>query len=300
MRKILCYGSMNIDHVYEMDAFVTGGATVFCKSHNIFPGGKGFNQAIALARAGCPTWFAGKYGKDAAFMLDMLKAENVDISLVHQSGNVSGHTVIQVDSTGQNCIIVCPGANSEISRAEIDGVLESFAAGDFILLQNEISELPYIIAKSVARGLKVYLNPSPISTELLADGFLAGITGLILNEIEGQALTGQTEPGAILAGLYRKNPAMEVILTLGDQGVIYSNQGRQLSCRAVPTSVVDTTAAGDTFTGYFLAGRLAGHPVEIVLRDATRAASITVSRPGAAMSIPRRREVFEDTYCSHS
>lgn len=291
MKKILCFGSVNIDHVYEVAHFVQPGETISCRSHKIFPGGKGFNQSIALARAGCPVWHAGKIGADALFMLDILNTDHVNTSLVSVSELGSGHTVIQVDSSGENSIIVCPGANGEISHGDIDAVLSHVQPGDYLILQNEISNLRYILQQSVMLGMKVYLNPSPISDDLLDLNIFNGITGLILNEIEGAQLTGKHTPREIVAVLQEKAPSLEILLTLGAQGAVYSNAATYLICPAVHTHIVDTTAAGDTFTGYFLAGVLQGEPIGQVLQTASKAASIAISRLGAAKSIPYANEL---------
>lgn len=291
MKKILCFGSVNIDHVYEVAHFVQPGETISCRSHKVFPGGKGFNQSIALARAGCPVWHAGKIGPDALFMLDILNANHVNTSLVSVSESGSGHSAIQIDSSGENSIIVCSGANGEISHGDIDTVLGHVQPEDYLVLQNEISNLRYILQQSVTIGMKVYLNPSPISNDLLDLSILNGITGLILNEIEGAQLTGRHTPSEIVAVLQEKAPNLEVLLTLGAQGAVYSNATTYLTCPAVEANIVDTTAAGDTFTGYFLAGILQGKPIEQVLKTASKAASIAISRPGAAESIPYANEL---------
>lgn len=291
MKKVLCFGSINIDHVYGVCDFVQPGETVSCKSHTLCPGGKGFNQAVALARAGCPVWFSGKHGADADFMIEMLRAERIDTSLLHRTQTGSGHTVIQVTESGQNCIIVCPGANGEITREDVDETLRHFSPGDYLLLQNEIGSLPYIIRRGVELGMKVYVNPSPISEELLDPAVLQGVSGLILNEIEGEALTGRRKPEEILDVLSARYPGTEVLLTLGEKGAMHRAADVTRTCAAVKTTVVDTTAAGDTFTGYYISGLVSGEPIDQTLETASKAAAIAVSRMGAAVSVPRREEV---------
>lgn len=291
--KVLCFGSLNIDHVYAVDHFVRAGETISSASHQLSPGGKGFNQAIAASRAGCATYFAGKVGADADFMLDILRGDQVDTSLVMRSSLDSGHTIIQVDPSGQNCIIVCGGANHDITPADIDQVLGRFSRSDILLLQNETSNLRYMMEKAAALGLDIYLNPSPVTDDLLQYDFYPLLRGILLNEIEGELLTGKSDPEEILSVLRRRNPRMEVILTLGDKGVLFEGPEGRFACDAFKTSVVDTTAAGDTFTGYFLAGRVQKLPIPAVLRAACAASSIAVSRPGAAQSIPYANEVAQ-------
>jgi ribokinase len=300
--RILNIGSINIDEVFSVARFVQPAETIPCRSYARHAGGKGNNQSVALARAGAEVCAAGKVGADGAFLVAGLKSVGVDVSRVIEAGVPTGRAIIQVDGEGQNCIILLAGANDDISEADIDAFLAGWGEGDSLLLQNETSGTGYILAEAARRGLKVFFNPSPVK-ENLADLPLRKVDWLLLNEVEGAALAGLASfgapapiggyaPDAILSGLRSRFPRANLVLTLGAEGVRYAGaDGSSLSLPAEKVEVVDTTGAGDTFTGFFIAGLLRGDTVEAALRDAVRAASVCVMRPGAAESIPTRAEL---------
>ncbi len=287
---ILNFGSLNIDHVYTVDHFVRPGETLSSAAYAQFAGGKGFNQSIALTRAGAAVCHAGNVGPEGAWLKAMLEDAGVDTTHVTQVDVPTGHALIQVDARGENAIILFGGANRAVTRADVDRVLAQTAPGDYLLLQNEISEVDYLLRQGSARGLTLVFNPSPIAPRLLDYG-LGGVAIFIVNEGEGRTLTGYSDPDAILRAMRHKFPAAATVLTLGEKGVRYADNKQQITIPAVPVDVVDTTAAGDTFTGYFLAGLANGESVRQALTQATRAAAICVTRRGAAPSIPTRAEL---------
>ena len=274
MAHILSYGSLNLDLVYQVPHFVQAGGTLSSTSRTVHCGGKGLNQSIAAARAGGTVSHAGKIGGDGTVLTDILRESGVDTAFLTVGDGPSGHAVIQVDPSGQNCILLFGGCNQEITPEEIDRVLARFQTGDYLILQNEINGLDYLITQAARRGLRIVFNPSPIDESIfrlpLGEAWL-----LIFNEIEGAALAGCDDEEDILNTLRRRWPRCRLLLTLG------SHQAE----------TVDTTAAGDTFTGYFVACMAAGRPEEECLDLASRAAAIAVSRPGAAPSIPTMDEV---------
>lgn len=284
-------GSLNIDYVYAVDHFVQPGETLAAAHRAQFAGGKGLNQSIALAKAGAPVFHAGRIGPEGGFLVEALSQAGADTSLIETAAVPTGHAVIQVDEGGQNCILLFGGANQTLDERFLDRVLAPFQPGDILLLQNEVNLLPRIIEKAYEKGLRIALNPSPIDDSLLRLP-LHKIRWLILNEIEGRALTGRTDPEEIVSALLERAPESGVMLTLGHDGALYGENGLRLRQPIFPVKAVDTTAAGDTFTGYFLAGILQGLPMEEVLRRASRASSIAVSRQGAAPSIPTLEEVL--------
>ena len=146
--KVLCYGSLNIDYVYEVPHFVEPGETLSSLSMSKNPGGKGANQAAALAKSGCKTFMAGKIGKDGEFLINTLQSYGVDCSFITISDNPSGHAIIQLDEKKQNSILLFPGENKNITYEEINSVLSHFDKDDWIILQNEINNLSYIINKA--------------------------------------------------------------------------------------------------------------------------------------------------------
>lgn len=289
--KTLVFGSLNIDHVYQMDHFVQPGETTASHHYEKHAGGKGLNQAIALAKAGQETLFAGCIGQEGLFLRDLLASHGVGTDAVLVGNIPTGHAIIQVDASGQNSIILYGGANQCQTEEGVLAAIGALQAGDLILLQNEINLCPFIIREAAARGIAVALNPSPLSGDL-PSWPLDRLSWLILNEIEGAGLTGKTEPQAILDGLLSRYPSCRIVLTLGEQGAYYADAEQRLFQAAIQTEAVDTTAAGDTFTGYFLHSILSGETVAQALERAARASSITVSRPGAAESIPYGCEII--------
>lgn len=293
--KILNFGSLNIDNVYQVNHFVRKGETISSKSLTLFSGGKGLNQSVALGRAGAKCWHAGSIGKDGLFLLETLRAAGVNVSCVRvlEEGK-TGNAIIQNDAEGDNCILLYGGANQEITREQIDETLSHFSAEDFLVLQNEVNELPYLVQKAHEKGMRIVLNPSPMDEKVFEIN-LSFVDLFILNELEAAELTRGTgtEPAKMLALLQRKFPSACFVLTLGPQGAYYADAKQTIWQEIYPAKVVDTTAAGDTFTGYFLAAILEGKSVKASLELAAKAAAIAVSRPGAAPSIPKLDEVLK-------
>lgn len=291
MKKIVVFGSVNIDHVYLVDHFVSPGETVSSTELEKYWGGKGLNQAIAVSKAGGRSCLAAKVNQSEYDELCRLcKESNLDFSLVMPSEARTGHAIIQVDKSGQNGIFVFPGANGTVSPDDTAQVLGSMQEGDILLLQNEINSVPEIIERAHRRCLTVALNPSPISGDM-ANWPLKYVDIMIFNETEGLALTGEEMPKKILDTLESRYPNCGLVLTLGEHGSVFRGGGRTIVQTAFPVPVVDTTGAGDTFTGYFLSSVLEGKGPGDALRIASRAASIAVSRKGAAASIPTIGEV---------
>ena len=290
--KILNFGSLNLDLVYQIPHFVRAGETLSTTAFNKNVGGKGLNQSVALAKAGAEVYHAGMIGEDGAMLKDFLAANGVDTRFVRTIDQPSGHAVIQVIPEGNNCIFLFGGANQCITKEFIDEVLAFFGEGDFLVLQNEINAIDQIIDAAYAKGMQIVLNPSPID-ENLSKLPLEKISWYILNEIEGGELTGETEPGKILDKLAELYPHAKIVLTLGGDGSIYADSKQRIPQAVYKVTAVDTTAAGDTFTGFFFAGMAEGlAPAEALMR-ASKASSISVTRAGAAASIPTLNEVLE-------
>ncbi len=298
--KLLNFGSINIDYVYKVDHFVNKGETISSDSLNVFSGGKGLNQSIALSRAGEAVYHAGAIGNEGDFLIEILKTSGVDTRHITVKDQIqTGHAIIQNDSDGDNCIILYGGANQKIDKTHIDEVLSHFEAGDFLILQNEISELAYIITQAHQLGMTIAFNPSPMDKKVMQLP-LGLIDYFLVNEVEASALAGSeyqtgmaenVESSDIITALTEKFPHARIVMTLGEKGSVYWD-GRQL-CRqdAIKADAVDTTAAGDTYTGYFISGILRGQKTEDILYQASTASAIAVTRPGAAPSIPTRKEV---------
>lgn len=288
--KVLNYGSLNVDYVYSMDHIIVGGETQLSSKLETFCGGKGLNQSIALARAGAAVYHAGLIGEEGDMLVDACKEAGVNTEYIKKLPVKGGHTIIQVDRNAQNCIILYGGTNQMQTKEMIDEVLEGFGEGDYLVLQNEVNLLDYIIDKAYERKMKIVLNPSPYN-EKLDQCDLSKIHLFLLNEIEGEQITGSKDKDEILERLANKFPEAEFVLTLGGDGAVYYDGKEKVFQDIFKVKAVDTTAAGDTFTGFFLASVMEGKNVAEALRMAAKASSIAVSRPGAMPSIPTLKEV---------
>lgn len=291
--KLLNYGSLNYDYVYPVDHMVAPGETLAAGQMQTNCGGKGLNQSVALAKAGMEVCHAGMAGEDGDGLIAMLSEAGIDTRFISRHPGRNGHAIIQVNREGENSIILFEGSNGKNSVEKIEEVLGHFGAGDVLLLQNEINLLAEMIDAAYARGMKVVLNPSPYN-EKIAGCNLGHVSVFLLNEIEGGQMTGETEPERILEKLHALYPEAEAVLTLGKQGVRHmDSSGECTRCPSFPVEAVDTTAAGDTFTGYFIASMAKGKPVFEALLTASAASAIAVTRHGASVSIPEAGEVEE-------
>lgn len=294
--KILNFGSLNIDYVYSLSHFVQKGETITSDMLNVFAGGKGLNQSIALSRAGGNVYHAGAIGADGLFLEEILNEAGVDTRFLMKCEDTrTGNAIIQKDREGDNCIILYGGANQAITKEMADEVLSAFGEGDWLFLQNEISEIPYMVKKAHERGMRIVLNPSPMNEKILGIN-LNYIDCFILNEVEAHALVQEdVDKAALLNQLKERFPHAEIVLTLGEKGSVYAGAEGIAEQKAYQVATVDTTAAGDTFLGYYMAGRLQGESVKEALDMAARASAIAVSQKGAAPSIPKRDEVLHFT-----
>ena len=290
--KVLNFGSLNLDLVYQMPHFIRAGETLSSTSFSRSVGGKGLNQSVALAKAGADITHAGMIGQDGLMLRDFLSENGVNTALVRVVDQPSGHAVIQVEPDGGNCIFLYGGANRCITDEFIAEALSGFGRGDLLVLQNEINSIDRIISAAYDKGMQVVLNPSPIADNLKSLP-LEKISWFILNEVEGAELSGETEPDKIIERLLALYPHAKIVLTLGGDGSIYADRHRRIRQSAYRVKAVDTTAAGDTFTGFFFAAVADGVDVENALKRASKASSISVTRPGAAASIPTLSEVLK-------
>jgi ribokinase len=291
VQKILNFGSLNIDHVYGVDAFVTPGETKLTTSLEIFFGGKGNNQSVALVRAGAQNvYHAGCVGLDGQGLVKALQTEGVQTQYIHVSHELTGHAIIQVNTTGENCILIFGGANRAITRTHISTTLAHFNAGDILLIQNEISMLPFLIETALKRGLHIYFNPAPFTREIERYP-LTEIHTFMLNQHEAADLLGIDDSSSILSRFKTRFPNSRILLTLGEAGVYYQDASQTLYQPAYSVKAIDTTAAGDTFIGYFIAQEQSGDSLSTTLARATKAAALCVTQCGATNSIPHHTEI---------
>lgn len=290
--KILNFGSLNVDYVYAVDHFVQPGETMSSQGLFLNCGGKGLNQSIAAAKAGNAVYHAGIVGTGGDMLVESLWKNGVDVSFLQTVAEPNGHAIIQVDPNGQNCILLYGGTNQMLTKAYIDETLDAFGSEGLVLLQNETNLVGYIIEEAHKRGLQTALNAAPMNDTVLTYP-LDLLDWLIVNEIEGSQIAGCDPQADILPLLTEKYPHCGILLTLGSRGACCKYNGRTYRADCYHVPVVDTTAAGDTFSGYFLYAMLNGGTVPEALRLATTASALAIGKKGAADSVPHKQEVDE-------
>ena len=291
LARILNFGSLNLDQVYRVDTFVQPGETKSSLSLETHCGGKGLNQSVAAARAGAEVWHAGMIGCDGEMLYDKLRENGVNLQLLERSTSVSGHAIIQVDDRGQNCILLFGGTNQALTEAYLDRALDAFGSEGIVLVQNETNLVGSIIEKAHMRGLQIAINAAPMDEKVFTY-LLELVDWLIVNEIEGASIAKCEREEDILPTLKKRYPSMNVLLTLGRRGAVCVRGEEQANIGIYPVNVVDTTAAGDTFLGYFLTEVIDQKSVSSALHIATAASSLCVQNMGAANSVPMREEVL--------
>ena len=288
--RVYNLGSLNVDYVYQVDHFVRAGETISSGKMGTFPGGKGLNQSVALARAGATVIHGALVGDGAEFLVDTMRESGVDTSRIEKIDGAPGHAIIQVNRRGENCIMIYPGTNRRLTREYVSRFLDGAEEGDVFLAQNETNCLPEAFEEAKKHGMKIAFNPSPCDDVLLSLP-LELVDYWFCNEIEAKRLFGSDDPDKICRD-FREGPFdAALILTLGEAGSRYADKEGTVKQKAYKTKPVDTTAAGDTYTGYFLAALCKGRPVKEAMDAASRASAITVSRMGASCSVPYYFEV---------
>ena len=291
MPKLLNVGSLNVDLVYCVPHIVRPGQTLAALGRERFAGGKGLNQSIAAARAGLRTLHLGRIGRDGLWLRDALAEAGVDVGHVAvDDEHPTGHALIQVSAGGENAILVDAGANGRLDPAAVAAVLADAAEpGDWALFQNETNGVAQLLAAAADAGLKIAFNPAPM-TAAAAEYPLDRVDLLVVNETEAEALSGEADPRRAAALLPAKVRG-EVVVTAGAAGAFVCAGGRVQHVPALAAQVVDTTAAGDTFIGYLLAGLAEGMSLADAAGLGCAAAAIGVGRAGASPSVPARTEV---------
>lgn len=291
--KALNFGSLNLDYVYQVSHFVQPGETLSALSQIVNPGGKGLNQSVALAKAGAETYHAGCIGQGGLTLYQTLQKNGVNTEYLIRTDELQGNAVIQVNREGQNCILLFGGSNQCVTQEQVGNTISHFDIGDYLVLQNEINCLPDIIDAGFKRGMRIILNPSPCN-EKISELDLLKISWLLVNEVEVEQLSGCSEPEEAWQKLHERYPDLSLLVTLGSRGSIAFTETEIVKQDAFRVKAVDTTAAGDTFTGFFVAGLMENRPLAECLRRASLASAISVTRHGAAASIPTREEVEKE------
>lgn len=296
--KILVVGSSNTDMVIQAEHLPAPGETVIGGTFFMNPGGKGANQAVAIARLGGQVAFICKTGSDIfghqAYQL--LSKEGIDTSCIFQdTEHPSGIALITVDTKAENCIVVAPGANSHLTPDDIRRSAEAFDPVDIVLLQLEIpmETVEEAALTARAKGKIVVLNPAPASS--IPERLLRSLDLITPNETEAEAITGIkiTDEESVLAAARRiaEMGVCNVIVTLGAKGALVYDGLVHKVIPACKVQAVDTTAAGDVFNGALVVGLAEGRSLAEAARFAVKAAAISVTRIGAQSSAPYRTEV---------
>jgi len=277
MPKVLNFGSLNLDYVYQVSHFVKPGETLSAVSQTINAGGKGLNQSVALAKAGAEVYHAGCLGLGGEKLEKTLREYGVNTSFLLPVNQIQGNAVIQVTPSGENSIVLFGGSNHCISEEQVNKALSAFGEGDFLVLQNEINNLPMIIDKARAIGMVIFLNPSPFDDRLDQVDF-GKLDWLLVNEIEAEQFTGENTPAAVWQNVHNRYPKLSLLLTQGSQGSYafrVNKAGLEKEFQhAYPVKAVDTTGAGDTYTGFFISSLLNNLPLTECMKRASMAAAI--------------------------
>ena len=292
--KVLNYGSLNLDYVYHVPHFVQAGETLSAASQTVKAGGKGLNQSIALAKAGAQVWHAGCIGRGGEMLQTLLRDNGIHDEYIYPTETMQGNAVIQVNAAGENCILLYGGSNQCITAEQIENTLLAFSEGDWLVLQNEVNGVASIVDLAWKKGMKIALNPSPFNDKLASVDYNK-LSWILVNEIEAEQLSGCKEPENAWETIHARHPQLSVLITLGGAGSIAwsvrNGQVEKAQQLAYPVKAVDTTAAGDTYTGYFLSGLMEGRALQACMERAAKAAAIAVTRQGAAESIPNHDEL---------
>lgn len=302
-QNIVVIGSSNVDLTIKSEKLPSPGETVLGGNFNKFSGGKGANQAIAIARWGGNVSFISKVGNDdfGKELIALYKADNINTDYIFIDTKLpTGVALILIDESGENIISVASGANASLSTEDLHLVLKQIDNAQLILMQLEIpiETVEYVAKRASKRGVKVILNPAPMT--YLSDELISSLYAIIPNKIEAELLSGTKitdwDSAKNAADLISQKGVEVVVITLGTKGAVIKEGNSYYTIPAIKVEAVDTTAAGDTFCGVFTVGLSEGLSVEKAVEMATKAASISVTKEGAQASIPYRNELITKEY----
>ncbi|WZL80206.1 ribokinase [Vallitaleaceae bacterium 9-2] len=288
--KVLNYGSLNVDYVYSVEKLVKPGTTIADKGLKVMSGGKGLNQSVAIAKAGIQEiYHAGNIGRNGDFLKLTLLEHNIKIDYIQKSNSDTGHAIIQYSDEGEHTIIVHGGSNYNNQKDTMQSVLEHFEEGDILLVQNEINDVDYIIDLAYEKNMKIIVNPAPFHESVYRFDF-SKVDTLIVNETELYSIAHAASVEEAIQRLQKYD--LNIVITLGDKGGLYVGRDMsQIPYKSHLVDVVDTTAVGDAFVGYFVAGLVNGMAIKDILDYSSKAGALAATVEGSAISIPSRREV---------
>ena len=292
MPKLVNFGSLCIDWAYQVPSLVGSGETLTSTGRTVHAGGKGLNQSFAAARAGAEVLHFGAVGEDGETLVAVLDEVGVRSDGVARIDTASGHAVIQVDPSGQNAIVIFPGANRLIPAQVREQALHALLPGDWLLLQNETNDVAEMLTQAAAKKVNAAINLAP-ADDHIHDYPLELAQLLIVNEVEAMALAKSADLNEAWIVLRERFTSTDMVLTLGHQGLWCARAETKdvIMLNAHSVSAVDETAAGDSFIGYLMAAMLAGQPLPVALEAASAAGALAVTRSGASTSIPTRDQV---------
>lgn len=298
MKKIIIVGSCNTDMVIKTDRIPVPGETIIGGTFFMNPGGKGANQAVAVARLGGLSTFVAKTGNDmfGKQSIELYQSENVNTDFVFSDPkNPSGVALITVDGHGENCIVVASGANASLLPKDIDHARSAIETADYLLMQLEVpmETIEYSADIASKKGVKIVLNPAPAA--FLPQSLIEKLYLITPNKTEAEMLTGIKVTGIESAKKAAKaisdKGVENVIITLGAKGSLVKEKDKYYQVDAYEVETVDTTAAGDTFNGALCVALSEGKELKEAVEFAAKAAALSVTRMGAQSSIPYRKEV---------
>ena len=297
MKKICVIGSLNMDLVVNVDEMPKKGQTLIGSSFKEVPGGKGANQAVAIARLGGDINMIGKVGSDSfgKTLIEQLKNDNVDTEYVQIENCASGVAMITVDKNAENSIVVAPGANFRVLEEDIDKCIDGIKKSDIVVLQLEtpLNTIKYALEKSKELGKYTILNPAPAVK--LGDEIIRNVDLLTPNETELEIISGvsiETEEDIQKAAqIMIEKGVKELIVTLGSKGSLYINKEKSMFKKAYRVEAVDTTAAGDSYTGALAVALSQDKKMEDAMDFASKVGALSVLKEGAQSSLPTLEDV---------
>ena len=292
MASLLNIGSLCVDYVYQVPSLAGAGETIASRQREVFAGGKGLNQSVAAAKAGCDVTHFGVIGLDGEALVRTLRDNGVNTEHILRGDTASGHAFIQVDPRGQNAIVIHGGSNRTLDPPYWQAAVASAAPGDWLLLQNETNAIADIIEYASDLEVSVAINLAP-ADESVRELPLTKVDLLIVNEAEACVLADAHDSNQAFSGLCESFPDLDIIMTLGSDGLRYRYQEGLGSLPAFVVDAIDETAAGDAFVGYLMAHLVNGSTLEQAASSGSAAGALAVTRAGAAPSIPASSEVDE-------